>query len=224
MRHSYWAVLVVLFVIGAAIGFRLGGPEDTWLNVDGVWVRHGNPSASAPAEPSSPSPMLSGNERACTMEAKQCPDGSWVGRSGPRCEFAPCPGTRSVSLYYYDSDRDKDPAGNILCSAQGLVAVSRNIPISQTPIQDTVRLLLRGELTAAERAQGITTEYPLAGLTLTAASVRDGVLTLTFDDPQMKTSGGSCRVGILWAQIEKTALQFDGVTAVRFAPDSMFQP
>ena len=27
---------------------------------------------------------------ACTMEAKLCPDGSSVGRSGPRCEFAPC--------------------------------------------------------------------------------------------------------------------------------------
>lgn len=23
----------------------------------------------------------------CTMDAMQCPDGSWVGRSGPRCEF-----------------------------------------------------------------------------------------------------------------------------------------
>ncbi len=29
---------------------------------------------------------------ACTMDAKQCPDGSFVGRQGPRCEFAPCPG------------------------------------------------------------------------------------------------------------------------------------
>jgi len=29
---------------------------------------------------------------ACTMEAKLCPDGSAVGRSGPNCEFAPCPG------------------------------------------------------------------------------------------------------------------------------------
>ena len=28
---------------------------------------------------------------ACTEEAKQCPDGSYVGRSGPSCEFAPCP-------------------------------------------------------------------------------------------------------------------------------------
>jgi hypothetical protein len=29
---------------------------------------------------------------ACTMEAKICPDGSAVGRQGPRCEFAKCPG------------------------------------------------------------------------------------------------------------------------------------
>ncbi len=27
---------------------------------------------------------------ACTMEAKLCPDGSYVGRIGPNCEFAPC--------------------------------------------------------------------------------------------------------------------------------------
>lgn len=28
----------------------------------------------------------------CTMDAKQCPDGSYVGRGGPKCEFSPCPG------------------------------------------------------------------------------------------------------------------------------------
>lgn len=28
---------------------------------------------------------------ACTMEAKICPDGSAVGRTGPNCEFTPCP-------------------------------------------------------------------------------------------------------------------------------------
>ncbi|MDO8435931.1 MAG: DUF5667 domain-containing protein [bacterium] len=30
--------------------------------------------------------------RACTADAKQCPDGSYVSRTGPNCEFAPCPG------------------------------------------------------------------------------------------------------------------------------------
>jgi len=29
---------------------------------------------------------------ACTMEAKVCPDGTSVGRTGPKCEFAACPG------------------------------------------------------------------------------------------------------------------------------------
>ena len=28
----------------------------------------------------------------CTQDAKLCPDGSGVGRTGPNCEFAPCPG------------------------------------------------------------------------------------------------------------------------------------
>jgi hypothetical protein len=32
-----------------------------------------------------------GAPKACTEEAKQCPDGSSVGRTGPNCEFAPCP-------------------------------------------------------------------------------------------------------------------------------------
>ncbi len=30
---------------------------------------------------------------ACTMEARMCPDGSSVGRTGPNCEFEACPNT-----------------------------------------------------------------------------------------------------------------------------------
>ncbi len=29
---------------------------------------------------------------ACTMDVKQCPNGSWVAREPPDCQFAPCPG------------------------------------------------------------------------------------------------------------------------------------
>ncbi len=36
-------------------------------------------------------------EVSCTMEAKLCPDGSAVGRSGPRCEFAACPAVETPS-------------------------------------------------------------------------------------------------------------------------------
>ena len=38
-----------------------------------------------------------GDEVACTKEAKICPDGTAVGRTGPNCEFAACPGATSIS-------------------------------------------------------------------------------------------------------------------------------
>jgi len=39
-----------------------------------------------------PRPMPPDDQVMCTMEAKICPDGTGVGRTGPNCEFAPCPG------------------------------------------------------------------------------------------------------------------------------------
>ena len=36
------------------------------------------------------------NQVVCTMDAKLCPDGSAVGRTGPKCEFAPCPTTDQI--------------------------------------------------------------------------------------------------------------------------------
>jgi hypothetical protein len=32
------------------------------------------------------------DDTVCTLDAKQCADGSFVGRVPPSCEFAPCPG------------------------------------------------------------------------------------------------------------------------------------
>jgi len=57
------------------------------------------------------------NPVACTMEAKQCPDGSYVGRQGPKCEFASCPGENIVG-----GDRDEHgcigSAGYSWCQAK----------------------------------------------------------------------------------------------------------
>lgn len=131
---------------------------------------------------------------------------------------------RSIQLTYYDPEKDKDNNGNLLCSSQGLVSVSRTIPVSQTPIQDTIRLLLQGNLTEQEKKQGISTEFPLDGFELTGANVKNGHLTLSFSDPFNQTSGGSCRVGLLWLQIEATAKQFPEVLSVSFLPEELFQP
>lgn len=133
-------------------------------------------------------------------------------------------GLRDVKLYYYNSKMDVDEQGNILCSRKGLVAVDRAIPRTITPIQDAIRLLLQGVITDEEKAQGLTTEYPLSGLALKGATLANSNLILEFTDPQNTTSGGSCRVGILWFQIEATAKQFPEVQAVQFIPEELFQP
>ncbi len=38
-----------------------------------------------------PNSLVAPGQVACTQEAKLCPDGSYVGRTGPKCEFAACP-------------------------------------------------------------------------------------------------------------------------------------
>jgi spore germination protein GerM len=110
-----------------------------------------------------------------------------------------------------------------MCSAESLVPVERTITSIETPITSTVELLLEGELTSTEQ-QGITTEFPLTGFALEGVNLEDGVATLEFSDPQFSSSGGSCRVTILRAQIEQTALQFDAVDAVRIMPEEILQP
>lgn len=59
--------------------------------------------------------------RGCTMEAKVCPDGSTVGRTGPNCEFAACPGTGTTT-----------PAGPVTLTAQLNETVS-GLGVSITP-------------------------------------------------------------------------------------------
>src|SRR3989344_5081613 len=53
----------------------------------------------------------------CTMEAKMCPDGSFVGRTGPNCEFAACPGV---------SNDDSNTGGSVNAGASGSGSVSGN--------------------------------------------------------------------------------------------------
>lgn len=132
---------------------------------------------------------------------------------------------REIKLYYYNPELDRDGNGNILCSRQGLVSISRAIPLTETPIQDSIKILLLGKLTKEEQGQGITTEYPLQGLSLVEANLKeDGTLILKFKDELNKTVGGSCRVKILWFQIEETAKQFSNVKKVQFLPEELFQP
>jgi hypothetical protein len=133
------------------------------------------------------------------------------------------PQMMSIKLYYYNPSLDQGPGG-VQCSKKGLVSVDRTIPDTLTPLTEAIKLLLLGNISMEEKADGVQSEFPLPGVTLTKASIQNGIATLTFSDPQNKTGGGSCRVAILSAQIEATAKQFETVKSVRLMPEELFQP
>jgi hypothetical protein len=132
--------------------------------------------------------------------------------------------TRSVQLFYYNQGQDTDINGVVLCSDKGLVSVVREVANTENIIVDTVRLLLEGKINSEEKAKGVSSEFPLLGLKLDNIRVDKGIATVSLTDLKNKTTGGSCRVSILWKQIEKTVLQFPGIKEVKFYPETLFQP
>ena len=54
-----------------------------------------SPMAEGPMATSTPIATSTNEGVVCTMDAMQCPDGSYVGRSGPKCEFV-CPAAPAV--------------------------------------------------------------------------------------------------------------------------------
>lgn len=130
---------------------------------------------------------------------------------------------QTIPLYFYRLADDTDENGNTLCTKKGLVRVARKLPEGHT-LEDRIRLLLKGELTSEERAQGISTEFPLAGFSLESVTIQNRKATLTFSDVLSKTTGGACRTALLWYQIEQTALAYPDIRDVEFKPDTLFQP
>lgn len=86
-------------------------------------------------------------QQACTMEAKLCPDGAAVGRSGPACAFAPCPppNVENQELdvafalpegYVYSADRALYEKPSLSSSVPHTIAIHRfPIPEGQTAEQ-----------------------------------------------------------------------------------------
>lgn len=76
-----------LLIIGAIAILLIVGAGAYYLG-----MQKNNPPSSNSAP--SPTPEMV----ACTADAKMCPDGSAVGRVGPNCEFAPCPGSSAPGV------------------------------------------------------------------------------------------------------------------------------
>ena len=50
MKKFLYAILILL-VVWLVVRFVIGGSEDSWICVDGEWVKHGYPSAPMPQQP-----------------------------------------------------------------------------------------------------------------------------------------------------------------------------
>ena len=137
----------------------------------------------------------------------------------------------TVLLYYYDEERDKDATGNINCSTDGLVPVTRTLDVSgktrSEVMADTLQLLLEGRISMREEDEGLVSNFPIDGVALNGVLLEGDdreTARLNFSDLFGKSSGGSCRVSILRAQITATAKQFSGVETVVIEPEDIFQP
>ncbi len=127
-----------------------------------------------------------------------------------------------VELYYYNKAEDEADS-QIDCNVDSVKPIERVIPAKE-PIRETIELLVQGDVRPAEREQGFETEFPHEEFSLQNMELNDGTLTLTFPEVPGFTSGGSCRTGLLRAQIEKTAQQFPEVDSVVIQPETLFQP
>ncbi len=127
-------------------------------------------------------------------------------------------------LYYYSETTDKElNNGEIACDTRAVVSVSRKT--NRTPsLKEIIEDLIQGNLTADERIAGLQTEFPNTDFKVLGATINNSKAHLVFTEVPGFTTGGSCRIGLLRAQIEKTALDYPGVDTVEILPVGVLEP
>jgi len=158
-------------------------------------------------------------QRACTDEAKICPDGSAVGRTGPNCEFSPCSTTGTgTTTYECDQDAMTCPDGSTVgrigadchfarCPAPGATSGTIQTTVGQkmtalnttvTPLEVTsdsrcptdVQCIWAGTVKVRTKVENASSSSMLE-LTLGSATSTLGVQLTLSDVSPSKTSGGS---------------------------------
>lgn len=75
-------IIIVLVILGISAYFTFQKAKE--------FSSQQNNQAQTPAV-SQEQNTIQNQQTVCTQEAKQCPDGSFVSRTGPNCDFAECP-------------------------------------------------------------------------------------------------------------------------------------
>ena len=119
-----------------------------------------------------------GSAAACTAEAMVCPDGSAVGRTGPNCEFTPCPTPAATST----------PPGPAACTMDARICPdgsgvgrdgSRNCAFSPCPGEGRARGTAHAGPTCPVVREGDAScgDRPFVGALVLTSSSREVVVT-----------------------------------------------
>jgi len=109
-------------------------------------------------------PPGAGSATTCTMDAKQCPDGSYVSRVGPDCEFASCPqaGTNGTNAGSTNGTNANPENGTNASSGANISPGNEGQP-SQPPSEGTPAQQPSQSGSQAPPAQGIPVELIVGG-------------------------------------------------------------
>ena len=94
MNNKAFAPIILILIIAGVLAVAGGGVYFYEKNKGVDIVKQVKEKLSLP-KISVPVATTTENQRACTKEAKICPDGSAIGRTGPNCEFTACPNETS---------------------------------------------------------------------------------------------------------------------------------
>ncbi len=115
------------FLVGIVVLTLMGMVLWKVANFDATSEPSNGTTVPVPAVPpgSEPTTPLPSEPISCPADAKQCPDGSYVGRVSPNCEFAACPVTVEDDdpITCLPDSRDADVCAEIYAPVCGLVQV-----------------------------------------------------------------------------------------------------
>ncbi|MBS3903148.1 MAG: GerMN domain-containing protein [Anaplasmataceae bacterium] len=122
-------------------------------------------------------------------------------------------GSETTKLKVFFSSDDLSGEGNVDC--EKIFAVERVVPKTTAVAKAALEELLKGP-TAGEKKNGYHTSLN-SGITLQSIIIQNGVAKADFSKELNAGVAGSCRVGTIRAQIEKTLLQFSTINKVEIS-------
>lgn len=113
----------------------------------------------------------------------------------------------AVKVFFNNSNLDPE------ISCNKVFPVDRAIAVTQAPARAVLELLLGGNLTDEEKADGFTTSIN-PDVKIQKLTIENGVAKVDFNEQLQYQAGGSCRVSAIRAQIIETLKQFPTVSEV----------